>query len=207
RAGWRVPPHERPSDTGHFTGREEELARLVRPEADGPGAALVIVDGMAGVGKTALVVRAAHELARQGRYPDGTLYLDLLGFSGRTPTRPAAALHTLLSRLGVPGPQIPPELDARAALFRTVVARRRMLLVLDNARDEGQVRPLLPGTSSSLVLVTSRHRLAGLDDADHLTLDTLPEPEAVRLFRSMVGPQRDPGDEQTVEQIVRLCGL
>jgi tetratricopeptide (TPR) repeat protein len=206
-AGWPVPPHELPVDTRHFVGREEELTRLVQPRADGPGGALVVVDGMAGVGKSALVVRAAYELAGQGRYPDGTLYVELRGFSGRTPTRPAAALHTLLSRLGVPGPQIPPELDARAALFRTVVARRRVLLVLDNARDEGQVRPLLPGTSSSLVLVTSRHRLAGLDDADHVTLETLPVPDAVRLFRSVVGPQRDHGDEQTVEQIVRLCGL
>jgi tetratricopeptide (TPR) repeat protein/DNA-binding SARP family transcriptional activator len=207
-AGWQVPDQV-PAVARYFTGREEELSRLVATREAGAGAAVMVfaVNGMAGVGKTALVLQAAHQMVEAGRFPDGALFVELRGFSGQAPIGPAAALDALLRGLGVPGAQIPSDTDARAALYRTVVARRRVLIVLDNARDEAQVRPLLPGTASSLVLVTSRRRLAGLDDADQINIDILPTHEASRLFRAVVGPQRDPGDEQAVEQIVLLCGL
>jgi len=206
--GWPVP-NQLPAATRYFTGRQEELARLVQAGDEGTARTLVVsaVDGMAGIGKTALAVLAAHRLTEGGRFPDGSLFVDLHGYSGRTPTNPAQALEGLLRGLGVPGPQIPPDIDARMGLYRSVLARRQVLVVLDNAFDEAQVRPLLPGTSTCLVLVTSRRRMAGLDDADHLTLDTLPLNEAVRLFRAVAGPGRDPGDEQTIEQTVQECGL
>src|SRR5262249_58663459 len=150
------------------------------------------VDGMAGIGKTALVVLAAHRLTEGDRYPDGTLFVDLHGYSGRPPTEPAAALDSLLRGLGVPGPQIPPDLDARVGLYRSLTARRQVLIVLDNAREEEQVRPLLPAGGGSLVLLTGR-RLSGLDEADHLTLAPLPSHEAAWLFRTVAGTDRDPG--------------
>jgi tetratricopeptide (TPR) repeat protein/transcriptional regulator with XRE-family HTH domain len=197
---WAVP-NQLPATTRHFTGREEHLARLVQPPG---GASVYAVDGMAGSGKTALAVAAARQLTEAGRYPDGTLFVDLYGYSGRQPTTPAEALEALLRGLGVPGPQIPEDPDARAGLYRTVTAQRRVLIVLDNARDEAQVRPLLPGTPTCLVLVTSRRRMAGLDDAEHLTLGVLPRREAVELFQAMA---RVPGDLPALEEIVELCGL
>src|SRR5262249_2879619 len=203
-AGWQ-PPDQIPAVTGYFTGREEELARLVRVREANTGARVSAVNGMPGVGKTALVLRAARQMVDAGRFPDGTIFVDLRGFSSKVRLDPATALDALLHSLGVPGAGIPAESDARAALYRSVVARRKVLIVLDNARDEAQVRPLLPGTGGSLVLVTSRRRLAGLDDADHLRVDVLPVPEAVRLFRAMVDT-RDSGEDPTVEEIVRLCG-
>jgi tetratricopeptide (TPR) repeat protein/DNA-binding SARP family transcriptional activator len=201
----RQVPDQVPAVARYFTGRVDELTRLLMH--DDAGVAVSVVNGMPGVGKTALVLRAARQMVEAGRFPDGALFLDLRGFSSQAPLDPSAALDALLHGLGVPGAQIPAETDARAALYRTVVARRRVLIVLDNADDEAQVRPLLPGTASSLVLVTSRRRLAGLDDADQINIDILPTHEASRLFRAVVGPQRDPGDEHTVEQIVLLCGL
>src|SRR5262249_48561587 len=107
---------------------------------------------------------------------------------------------------GVPGPQIPPDTDARIGLYRSVTARRRVLVVLDNAREEEQVRPLLPGGSGSLVLITSRRRLSGLDEADHLNVATLPPPEAAGLCRAVAGTDHDLGAGRAVEEIVQLCG-
>jgi tetratricopeptide (TPR) repeat protein len=207
--GWPVP-NQLPVAARYFTGRQEELTRLLQTTGDGNEVARAVVvsavDGMAGIGKTALVVLAAHRLTDGGRYPDGTLFVDLHGYSGCTPTEPAAALEVLLRGLGVPGSRIPPDLNARIGLYRSVTAGRRVLVVLDNARGEDQVRPLLPGGGRSLVLITSRKRLSGLDEADHLNLDTLPAHEAAELFRAVTGPDRDAGDEDTVDEIVRLCG-
>jgi hypothetical protein len=202
---WPVP-NQLPAAARYFTGRDDELTRLLCLPDDARTLVVSAVDGMAGIGKTALVVLAAHHLSDAKRYPDGTLFLDLHGYSGRTPTDPAMALERLLRGLGVPGPQIPSDLDARTGLYRSVTARRQVLIVLDNARDEEQVRPLLPGTGGSLVLVTSRRRLSGLDEADHLNLGTLAPHEAGQLFRAVAGADRDLGDDQTVEDIVRLCG-
>jgi tetratricopeptide (TPR) repeat protein len=203
-AGWPVP-NQLPAAARYFTGRDDELVTLLRLPDSTAQTMVVSADGMAGIGKTALVVLAAHRLTEAKRYPDGTLFVDLHGYSGRAPTDPADALETLLRGLGVPGPQIPSDLDARVGLYRSVLSRRRVLIVLDNVREEAQVRPLLP-SRGSLVLVTSRRRLSGLDEADHLNLDTLPPHEAQQLFRALAGPDRDPGDRRTVEEIVRLCG-
>jgi tetratricopeptide (TPR) repeat protein len=201
-------PYQLPADTSHFTGRTAELAQLraLWPANGAVPTTLVVsaLDGMAGIGKTALAVHAAHDLAPTFR--DGNLFLDLHGFTPKTrPTPPQKALDTLLRGLGVPGQQIPPDPDARAAMYRSRLARRRMLIVLDNAFDEAQVRPLLPGTTSCLVIVTSRRRLSGLDDAAHLTLDTLPPGDAAELFRR-VASDRAAGDHQVINQIVGTCG-
>jgi tetratricopeptide (TPR) repeat protein/DNA-binding SARP family transcriptional activator len=204
-AGWH-PPAQMPAPPRYFTGRAAEAARLLRTRDGDAPIPISAVYGMPGVGKTALVLRVAHRLIGAGSYPDGALFIDLRGFSGQEPVDPAAALDALLRGLGVRAEQIPAEVDERAALYRTVLARRRVLVVLDNARDETQVRPLLPGTARSLVPITSRRRLTGLDDADPIDLDVLPLPEAVGLFRTMVGT-RDAGSDEVIEEIVRLCGL
>ncbi|HEX5497430.1 MAG TPA: tetratricopeptide repeat protein, partial [Mycobacteriales bacterium] len=203
-------PFQLPADTSHFTGRADELTRMLDlwPKGGGsmPGTlAVSAVEGMAGIGKTALAVHAGHHIA--DRFPDGVLFCDLRGFTpGAEPTPPDHALDTLLRGLGVPGERIPPDLDARVALYRTLLARRRVLIVLDNAYTEDQVRPLLPGAGGCLVLVTSRRRLAGLDDATHLVLGVMPELDAVTLFRAVAGDRVNGGDQQTVEEIARLCG-
>ena len=158
-AGWPVP-NQLPAAARYFTGRDEEVARLLCLPDDARTLVVSAVDGMAGIGKTALVVLAAHRLTEDNRYPDGTLFVDLHGYSGRTPTAPRAALKTLLRGLGVPGSQIPADYDARVGLYRSVLVGRRVLIVLDNVRDEAQVRPLLPGTGGSLLLITSRRRLS-----------------------------------------------
>jgi DNA-binding SARP family transcriptional activator/Tfp pilus assembly protein PilF len=197
-------PRQLPADTAAFTGRDAELAALLAaPPAGQPPATVVIsaIDGMAGVGKTALAVHAAHRLA--GAFPDGQLFLDLHGFTeGSEPVGAEQALDQLLRALGVRGEQIPPQLDARAALLRSRLTGRRVLLVLDNAATPAQVQPLLPGQPGCLVLVTSRHRLADLDDAQLLSLDVLPLADAVALFSATTGHQ--PSD--TVTEIVDLCG-
>jgi DNA-binding SARP family transcriptional activator/Tfp pilus assembly protein PilF len=209
-------PRQLPGDLSTFAGRGAELERLLDLAAavgsseaavlngNGRSPALVIeaIDGMAGVGKTALAIRAAHRLA--SRFPDGQLFIDLHGFTQRVPpVDPADALDQMLHGIGVPGEQIPLQLDARSALYRTRLADRRMLIVLDNALDENQVRPLLPGSPGCLVLITSRHRLAGLDNARALSLDVLPLDDALDLFTRITGA--DPTSEAVVE-IVRLCG-
>lgn len=174
---------------------------------DGVVSATVVVSvaGMAGVGKTALAVHAAHQLA--GQFDDGVLFVDLRGFTpDADPVTPGHALDHLLRGLGVPGDHLPPDLDARAALYRTVLARRRVLIVLDNAADETQLQPLLPAAPGCLVLITSRRHLAGLDDAVHLTLPVLPAIEAAALFRTLVADRATPADAPIIEEIVSLCG-
>ena len=206
----RRVPAQLPAGPTAFTGRGAELDQLLgRCAADGPAPATVVIsaiDGMAGVGKTALAVHAAHLLAEH--YPDGQLFLDLHGYTqGLAPTDPAAALDAMLRALGTPGPQIPRTLDERAALYRTCLAGKRVLIMLDNASSEGQVLPLLPGTPGCLVLITSRRRLSGLDGVDPVCLDVLPLPDAVALFTSTAGADRvDLDQQQVVEEIVEACG-
>jgi DNA-binding SARP family transcriptional activator/tetratricopeptide (TPR) repeat protein len=190
-------PRELPPDIGAFTGRAAELAeldRLLEAPADDVGSAVVIsaVSGTAGVGKTALAVRWAHRAARH--FPDGQLYVNLRGYD---PGQPAAAddvLAGFLRALGLKGPDIPADAGERAARYRTLMAGRRMLVVLDNASASDQVRPLLPAAPGCRVLVTSRDALAGLvalDGARRLDLDQLPQPEAVALLRTLVGARVD----------------
>ncbi|WP_342781542.1 NB-ARC domain-containing protein [Amycolatopsis rhizosphaerae] len=208
-----VRRNDLPADVIDFTGRQQEVLRVLGdlPGAEGgpgapTGAATVqVIDGMAGVGKTALAVHLAHRLA--GNYPDAQLYLDLHGHTyGRRPVDPSAALEDLLRALSVPAAAIPDGLDGRAALWRAELAGRRVLVVLDNAFDTAQVRPLLPGTARCLALVTSRHRLAELEGAGHLSLDVLSPSQACALFARIVGEDRVVAERDAVQEVVRLCG-
>ncbi|MHA6622762.1 ATP-binding protein [Pseudonocardia sp. DLS-67] len=188
-----------------FTGRERELAELDRI-SDAGRLMIATIAGMAGVGKTALAVRAAHDVA--SRYPDEQIYLDLHGYTqGGRPVDPGEALDRVLRSLGVPAEQIPPDLDDRAALYRSRLAGRRALILLDNAATESQVAPLLPGTSGCLLLVTSRRRLPGLDDSHTVSLDLLPLPDAVALFAVAAGERRVRAEPAApVRETVELCG-
>ena len=196
---WTVP-QQLPAGIGPFIGRGGELGaldRLLEETAGGGGAVqITAIGGTAGVGKTALAVHWAHRAA--DRFPDGQLYVNLRGYDPDQPMTAADALARFLRALGVAGPDIPPEEDERAARFRSMLAGRRMLVVLDNARSEPQVRPLLPASPGCMVVVTSRDALPGLvarDGARRLKLDVLPLPEAVSLLRSLIGARvgADPG--------------
>jgi tetratricopeptide (TPR) repeat protein/transcriptional regulator with XRE-family HTH domain len=197
-----------PRDIAAFTGRAAELARLADDVDEAVPASvvqIVAVGGMAGIGKTTLSVHAAHQLAP--RFADGQYFVPLHGHTpGQPATDPAEALADLLLSTGLPGPQIPAGLDARAARWRDYLAGKRTLLVLDDAAGHDQVRPLLPGTAGSLVLITSRKRLSALEDASVIDLDGLPPSEAAELFVRLAGrPGLDRGDA-AVAEITRLCG-
>jgi DNA-binding SARP family transcriptional activator len=211
-AGARAPrPRQLPAAPGHFTGRGAELEWLTglaeRGESAGAGGTVVIsaIDGMAGIGKTALAVHAARRLS--GRFPGGQLFIDLHGYTkGQPPREPGQALEAFLRALGVPAGQIPRETEECAALYRQHLADTRTLIVLDNASDEAQVRPLLPGEPGCLVLVTSRRRLKGLDDARSLALDLLPPQDAVALLRAVAGAGRIAASDPLLGEIAGLCG-
>src|SRR5580704_11009295 len=195
-----------PRDIASFTGRQHELAELADAAA-GTGGVVSIhaIGGMAGVGKTAFAVHAAHRLA--GRFPAGQIFLPLHAHTpGQQPVDPADALASLLLTIGVPAAQIPADLQARTGLWRDQLASRQLLLVLDDAASSEQVRPLLPGTGGSLVLVTSRRRLTALEDASTISLDALPPGEAAGLLvRLAVRPGLSSTDP-AVREITRLCG-
>jgi tetratricopeptide (TPR) repeat protein/transcriptional regulator with XRE-family HTH domain len=198
-----------PRDIASFTGRHPELRQLVGA-ATGPATLAGVVGihaigGMAGVGKTAFAVHAAHQLAP--RFPDGQIFLPLHGHTpGLRPVNPVDALASLLLTSGVPAGQIPPELEARTALWRHHLAGKQLLLLLDDAAGSEQVRPLLPGTAGSLVLITSRRHLSALEDAQAVSLDTLQAGEAAELLARLAGrPGLDPGDP-AVAKIAWLCG-
>ncbi len=204
-------PAQLPADLPTFVGRHAELerARALLSEQDGPPATVVIsaIGGMAGIGKTTLAVHWAHEMA--DRFPDGQLYLNLRGFdpTGSLVT-PDEAIRTLLGALGVPPMRIPAGLDAQTALYRSMLAQRRMLILLDNARDTDQVRPLLPGSSRSLVIVTSRNQLTGLvagEGAHPLPLDQLSSAEAHDLLARRLGTDRLAAEPQATDEIIARC--
>ncbi|BCY08644.1 AfsR/SARP family transcriptional regulator [Actinoplanes sp. L3-i22] len=201
-----VPPRNYlPRDVGHFTGRRAELDRLMSL-ADGGGVTVIqAIDGMSGVGKTAMAVHAAHRLA--GRFGDGRLFVDLHGHTaGRDPLTAGEALDVLLRAVGVSDARIPQSLDEKAAMWRAELADRRVLVVLDNALNSAQVMPLLPGSASCAVMITSRRRLAGLTSAEVLSVDTLPPDDAVALFRAVAGPDRCAAEPLAVVKAVQLCG-
>ncbi|MEV2194817.1 BTAD domain-containing putative transcriptional regulator [Streptomyces phaeochromogenes] len=205
-----VPPAQLPAKLPSFTGRLDELARFrgLLPGSSAAAVVIGVIGGMAGVGKTALAVHWAHQVA--DRFPDGQLYVDLRGFhpSGTVMSQ-AEAIRSFLGALGVPAQRVPAGLDAQAALYRSLLARRRVLIVLDNARDTEHVRALLPGAPGCLVVVTSRHQLYGLvaaEGAYSLTLDVLGEDDALRFLSDRLGPDRIARDPDAACAIAAACG-
>jgi DNA-binding SARP family transcriptional activator/tetratricopeptide (TPR) repeat protein len=207
-----VVPRQLPAASRCFTGRAGELAALSvlmeREVTQASGVVIAALTGMAGIGKTALAVRWAHQVA--SRFPDGQLFVNLRG-SGPSgiPLTPTHAVGGFLTALGVPPARIPPDTDGQAALYRSLLADRRMLIVLDNAQDAEQVRPLLPGSPKCLVLVTSRNRLTGLAAAEgaHLmTLGVLSEAESRDLLALNLGAGRAAAEPVAVSELTALCG-
>ncbi|MFI6789864.1 AfsR/SARP family transcriptional regulator [Nonomuraea sp. NPDC050383] len=217
-------PQGLPPDLAYFTGHRaalRELTALAEGEnttataeeadqgcspADLGRETVVVVSGMPGVGKSALAVHWAHRMA--GRFPGGRLFIDLRGHRPREAVTPREALDRFVRALGMPPERVPAGEDELAAAYRSLLADRRVLVVLDNARDPAQVEPLLPGTGGSLALVTSRGRLAGLALRHAVTtveLDVLTEPQAVALLAAVVGP-RAADDPEAVAELARQCG-
>jgi DNA-binding SARP family transcriptional activator/Flp pilus assembly protein TadD len=209
-AGTPPVPAQLPADVAGFTGRVEQLRVLdeLVPEPDGGTSAVTIavVAGTAGVGKTALAVHWGHRVRR--RFPDGQLYVNLRGYATDQPLRPIDALAYLLDGLGVPAERVPVDVDAAANRYRTLLADRRVLVVLDNASTAEQVRPLLPASPGSLVLVTSRDRLAGLvarDGARTVVLEVLPADEARALLAGILGAGRVAAEPEAAAALARRC--
>lgn len=203
-------PLQLPADVRGFVDRTAELELLdAILSVDGespPEIGVFVIVGTAGVGKTSLAVHWAHRV--RDRFPDGQLVVNLRGYDPGRPVPSQEALDRFLRALDVPPRAIPTELEARAALYRSLLAERRVLLLLDNAAGVGQVRPLLPGSANCLVLVTSRNRLSGLvvrDGAHRLTLDMLPEPDAVSLLRVLTSRHRQEEPVERLEELARLC--
>jgi predicted ATPase len=195
----------------HFAGRAGELATLTglvrKPGGTGGTVVISAMSGTAGVGKTALAVWWAHQVA--DRFPDGQLYVNLRGFDPTGSVMdPAEAVRRFLDALQVPPERIPVDLDAQAALYRSQLAGKRMLVVLDNARDSAQVRPLLPGSPTCLVLVTSRNQLTSLIAAagvHPITLDLLTDDEAQQLLARRLGADRVAAEPAAVAEIITRC--
>jgi DNA-binding SARP family transcriptional activator len=201
-----IIPAQLPADITDFTGRKAQLARVQHlvAAADRSPAALIAITGKAGVGKTTLAVHAAHEL--RAHYPEGQLFVNLRGTEAH-PLTPANVLARFLRSLGMDRTAIPDDVEERAALYRSRLADRRLLILLDNAASEAQLRPLLPGTPGCAVLVTSRARLAGLNGARPVDLDILEPDRAVELLARVVGPLRVAAEPAAAREIVRLCGF
>jgi DNA-binding SARP family transcriptional activator len=204
-------PAQLPTDIGDFTGRETHVAHLCAlllagNPASTPGAVpIAVVSGAGGLGKTTLAVHAAHQV--RAKFPDGQLYVDLLGASAQ-PAEPGEVLARFLRDLGIDGNKVPVREDERAALFRTTLVGRRVLILLDNARDAAQVRPLLPGSSSCAVLVTARNRTSDLASTRFVDLNVLEDTEALELFSRVVGEDRAAAEpDATAEVLVACAGL
>ena len=194
-----------PRDMAAFTGREAELTQLIKAPGQAQVVTIHTVDGMPGVGKTALVTHAAHLLAEQ--FPDGQLFVPLHAHTpGRRPADPSAVLATLLASTGLGPGEFPAGLDARAQRWRDRLAGKKVLLVFDDVADHTQIEPLLPGTVGCLVLVTSRRRLIAFDGAQPLSLDTLSPDQAVQLFTRLIRRDVAGFEANAVTQLVGLCG-
>jgi len=201
-------PRQLPAPPQSFTGRARELAQLDAVAATADKAPTVVISamsGIAGVGKSALAVYAANRLAKH--FPDGQLYVNLQGAAaGMAPLDPLEVLGRFLRALGVSGDQVPAEVDEAAARFRSELADRRLLVVLDNAHDIDQVLPLLPGQSGCAALITSRRVLAGLDVASHLHLGVLEADEAIKLLGRLAGQDRVALEPEATLEVARRCG-
>ncbi|GAA0910805.1 hypothetical protein GCM10009558_098930 [Virgisporangium aurantiacum] len=210
RTGAVLVPRQLPADIEGFTGRVDALRTLDALISDVAPVAVAIgaISGPAGVGKTALAVHWAHRVA--DRFPDGQLYVNLRGFPLSGPaTAPAGVIRQCLDALGVPAARIPSDVEGQIGLYRSVLAGRRVLVVLDNARDSDQVRPLLPGGPTCVVVVTSRSRLTGLavtEAARPLILGVLPHHEARDLLAARLGGDRIAGEPDATETIIARCG-
>jgi transcriptional regulator with XRE-family HTH domain/tetratricopeptide (TPR) repeat protein len=211
--GSLVVPRQLPAAVAPFAGRVTELEVLdqwLEGALGHPAQAMVIwvIGGMAGVGKTALALQWAHRAADS--FPDGQLYADLRGYDpGGQPADAAELVRGFLPALGITPGQIPATTEGQTALYRSVLAGRRMLIVADNARNAAQVRPLLPGAPGCVVVVTSRNRLSGLvtaEGARMLDLDVLSEADAVGLLSARLGPGRVEAEPEAVAELARLCG-
>jgi len=209
--GGRPVPQQLPGAVRNFVGRGRELTTLSRmlTAGGGPGTMVIsAIGGTAGVGKTALAVRWAYQIA--DAFPDGQLFVNLHGYDPGPPVAAEDALAGLLRALGGPGQDIPAGPDERAARYRSLLAGRRVLVVLDNARDAEQVRPLLPGAPGCLAVVTTRNALAGLiprDCPERLDLNLLPSADAVTLLHSLIGERADADPESAAELADRCARL
>ena len=209
--GRHVVPRQLPAATRLFAGRDGALMALAGLAAEAAGTSqatvIAVIDGPAGIGKTTLAVHFAQQAA--GRFPDGQLYLNLRGFDpAAPPMTPAEAIRLFLDALDVPAAQIPASLDAQTALYRSLLAGQRALVLLDNARDADQVRPLLPASPGCLVIVTSRSQLTSLvatEGAFPLALDVLSGADAHELLTRRLGPERVAGDPGAVDELIQLC--
>ncbi|NUR61164.1 MAG: AfsR family transcriptional regulator [Catenulispora sp.] len=195
-----------PRDIGEFVGRRQQTEALIEQAGiGGPAPQVAVIDGMGGVGKSALAVHVAHRLVPQ--FPDGHYFIDLSGFCAVTePLEPAQALEALLRASGLDPESLPEGMDERSALWRARLAGRRVLVLLDNARDAAQVRPLLPGTGEAFVLITSRRRMPSLEGAVAVPLDVMRADSAIALFSRIIGPERAAVEPEAVASAVELCG-
>jgi tetratricopeptide (TPR) repeat protein/transcriptional regulator with XRE-family HTH domain len=211
-AGERAVPRQLPAAPAHFVGRREALKALSGLlDHTRPGSGSIVISaiaGMAGVGKTALALHWANELT--DRFPDGQLYINLRGYDpSGTPVSPAEAIGSFLGALAVPPASIPADLQAQAALYRSLLVDKRMLVVVDNARDEQQVRPLLPAADGCLALITSRCALDGLvaaEGAVPIRLDVLTDDEAHELLTRRIGTERATAEPTASADLIKLCG-
>lgn len=205
----KVRPQQLPAPVPNFVGRlteQQELTRLLDEAGRSRRAVISAIGGTAGIGKTALAVHWAHE--KMAQFKDGLLYVNLCGFDpANAPMSPAQAIRGFLDAMGIPAEQIPTGLDVQAALYRSVLADKQVLVLLDNARDEKQVRPLLPGGMACMALITSRRRLPGLvaEGAKPITLGMLDTMDAKTLLTDRIGAERVTAEDDAVDQIIAMC--
>jgi DNA-binding SARP family transcriptional activator len=201
-----VPPSMLPAAVAGFAGRSAELAALSAMPGQGGPVLITAIGGTAGVGKTALAVHWARQHAAW--FPDGQLYANLRGFGPADPLPATEALHAFLDAMGVPATQIPASLDGRQALYRSQLTGKKILILLDNARDPAQIRPLLPASPTATVVITSRNDLASLvvtDGAQPITLDVLTPAEAQQMLAQRIGPQRVAAEPAAASELISRC--